>query len=122
MTKKKTQKDYQQFKVGDLIEWTSQAGGYNRTKIGIVIKALPIGLAPDDFGGFGGNNLLWKIHRPGKGRNHESYIIALPHPDKPTEFFWPKVGQLTKSKRYLPVILEKRKEKKEVFKPVVKKP
>lgn len=117
MTKKKNQKDYQQFKVGDLIEWTSHAHGFNRTKIGIVIRVLPIGTTPDDFAS---QVELWKIHRPGGYRNHESYIIALPHPDKPTEFFWPRVGHLKKSKRYLPVILEKRKEKKGTFNPNIK--
>lgn len=109
MTKKKTQADYEKFNVGDLIEWRSHAHGNWRTKIGIIMKVIPAQKAirsmPEQKG-------LWKIDCPGAPRNHETYIIALPHPDKPTEFFWPRVGQLKKSKRYLPVILEKRKEKK----------
>lgn len=108
MTKKKTQDNYPKFKVGDLIEWDSQAHGNVRTKIGIVIQVVPVGMTPDHYTD---QETLWKIHRPGSGRNHESYIIALPHPDKPTEFFWPRVKHLTKSRRYLPVILQKRKEK-----------
>lgn len=109
MTRKKTQADYEKFNVGDLIEWRSHAHGFNRTKIGIVVEILPPEFSPRDFED---QTKLWKIDSPGMERNHESYIIALPHPDKPTEFFWPRVGQLKKSKRYLPVILEKRKEKK----------
>lgn len=109
MTKKKTQADYEKFNVGDLIEWRSHAHGNWRTKIGIVMKIIPKQVSPTHFTDQG---TLWKIDSPGAARNHETYIIALPHPDKPTEFFWPRVGQLKKSKRYLPVILEKRKEKK----------
>ena len=115
MTKKKTQADYPQFKVGELLEWGSQAHGNWRTKIGMIIKAIPAGLHPSDFLD---QDELWKIDGPGQRRNHESYIVAIPHADKPTEFFWPKVGVLAKAKRYFPTVLEKRKETKGTFKPV----
>ena len=113
MTKKKTQKDYLQFQVGDLVEWYSHAHGNWRTKIGVVIQRIPAGNTPEMYLD---QETLWRIDGCGEARNHESYIIAIPHPDKPTEFFWPKVGGLNQSKRYLPVILEKRKEKKGTFK------
>ena len=114
MTKKKTQKDYLQYQIGDLVEWTSHANGYYRTKIGVVVQRVPVGYTPDNYV----DQSFWKIEGCGEPRNHESYIIALSHPDKPTEFFWPKVVHLSKSKRYLPIVLEKRKEKKPaLFKP-----
>lgn len=112
MTKKKTQADYPKFQVGNLIEWRSQAHGNWRTKIGVVMQVIPAGSPPNRFID---QHKLWKIDGPGEPRNHESYIIAIPHPDKPTEFFWPKVGVLTKAKRYLPTVLEKRKEKPGTF-------
>lgn len=115
MTKKKTQADYPQFKVGELLEWDSQAHGNWRTKIGVIIKAIPAGFSPDYYND---QHSLWKIDGLGEPRNHESYIVAIPHADKPTEFFWPKVGVLAKAKRYFPTVLEKRKETKGTFKPV----
>lgn len=115
MTRKKTQDDYPQFKVGELLEWNSQAHGKNRTKIGVIIKAIP---AHTGITYYNDQHTLWKIDGPGAPRNHESYIVAIPHADKPTEFFWPKVGVLAKAKRYFPTVLEKRKETKGTFKPV----
>lgn len=89
------------FKQGDLVEWRSHAHGKWRTKIGIVVSII-------NAGGSLHNNTLWRINNPGMPRDHESYVIALSHPHRPTEFFWPRVSGLKKAKRYMPLVLPKK--------------
>lgn len=97
------------FKLGQMVEWTSQANGHKRTKIGIVVKVVRPGypgeLIHEDF----------RTKSRGK-RDHESYVICVPNPDS-AEFFWPRVSQLASAKRYLPVILAKKQENIAVFAP-----
>lgn len=52
------------FKVGDAVEWTSQAGGFARTKRGEVIEVVPPGRDPTT-----------KIRDRGMYRDHESYVV-----------------------------------------------
>lgn len=97
------------FKLGQMVEWTSQAGGNPRTKIGIVVKIVRAGypgeLIHEDF----------RTKSRGK-RDHESYVICVPNPEG-AEFFWPRVNHLKAATRYLPFLLAKKTENVAVFAP-----
>lgn len=97
------------FSIGQLIEWTSQANGNARTKIGIVVDVLKP-CYPTEW-----VNAKYKTRSHGHARDHESYIICVPSPDG-AEFFWPRVHGLKPATRYFPMVLAK-KEKTELFKP-----
>ena len=73
------------FKEGDLVEWTSQAGGFTKTKIGKVIEVVPKGAEPKT-----------KLRDRGYGRSEESYVV-LGHRkgiEEKDEAYWPRVGLL----------------------------
>ena len=97
--------DHPSFTIGQMVEWTSQARGKERTKIGVVVGVLsahtPLRLLPyfetmriDAWGG--------------SSRNHKSYIIAEVHPHRKPKFYWPRVQYLKKATRYLPVVLNRK--------------
>ena len=69
-------------KVGDVVEWTSQAGGCTRTKRGEIVAVVPARTMPDTS----------KVSRYGGGmaRGHESYLVKVP--GKGT--YWPRVAAL----------------------------
>lgn len=98
-----SKKQLPKFKMGDMVEWTSQANGNPRTKIGVVIKIVRPGfpgkLIHEDYG-----------TKSRGDRDHESYVVCIPSPDG-TEFFWPKVGGLKLAERYMPLILARKAEK-----------
>lgn len=91
------------FKLGQMVEWTSQANGNKRTKIGIVIRVLPAHFP------FQWLNEHYKTKSRGN-RDHESYLVCVPSPDG-AEFFRPRVSQLKAAERYLPLVLAKKSEK-----------
>jgi len=78
------------FKIGDEVEWTSQAGGQTRTKRGKVVEVVP----PDSL------PAIYRVECI-TARDHESYIIravALGRADpKRRSTYWPRVSQLMPS-------------------------
>lgn len=79
-----------QFAVGDKVQWTSQAGGYTKTKTGTVMVVVPAQTSPHE------------VHLPevpctltkGIGmstRLHESYLV---HVQGRRELYWPVVSLL----------------------------
>ena len=76
-------------KLGDKVKWTSQAGGYFRTKHGVVVGIVP-------------NNELPKseyINIPFHGetvcpRLHKSYVVAVRVGRSSQKLYWPRVSQL----------------------------
>ena len=94
----------QTFAIGQMVEWTSQAGGNTRTKIGVVMGILPAGASIRTIPYFNQMN----INTDGFTRKHESYVIAEVHPHRKPKFFWPYTHQLQKAKRYFPVVLNKK--------------
>ena len=108
------------FRVGQLVEWSSQANGQWRTKQGIVIKKIsqgvPLNMYPEQSGG------EWKIRGPGAQRAHESYIVCVPGINGETEYFWPRVHNLKLATRMLPVILAKKNMTLQPTAPSLKKP
>ena len=95
----------QAFSLGQMVEWTSQAGGKERTKIGVVVGVLhahmPLRLLP-----------YYETMRinawSGSSRDHKSYIVAEIHPHRKSKFCWPRVQYLKKAARYLPVVLNRK--------------
>jgi len=83
------------FSIGDVVTWTSKAGGHALEKQGTVIEIVPAGSTPTANLGH---------HAGGSARLHESYIIAVPqktksrtgHAVRPikSKLYWPHVGVL----------------------------
>jgi hypothetical protein len=69
------------FKVGDRVEWTSQAAGVTRTKVGVVEHVV----APREDPGPMSKNRV-----PGMPRDHESYLVRV----KGRGCYWPRVKAL----------------------------
>jgi len=74
------------FNVGDKVKWTSQAGSYEKKKVGEVIEIIQAGSNPQDA-----------LHyQPGWGslpRKEESYIVAVGN-----KFYWPRTVHLRRVK------------------------
>lgn len=75
----------QTFNLGDRVEWTSQAGGYAKTKQGIVDAVVLPGERPDRDR----YAALYKGPGAGFGRNEESYVVLVG-----TRPFWPRTRAL----------------------------
>lgn len=81
------------FKKGDLVTWSSQAGGHARSKIGEVLEVVSPNKMP-----------ILKVKDPGSSRNHESYVVRASYEGANgkvrTTNYWPVVNKLElKSKR-----------------------
>jgi hypothetical protein len=76
------------FQIGDIVIWTSKAGGNTKKKIGVVIEVVPAGQTPTTC-----VNL--------STRRHESYVILVPRKSrarrnkslKPS-IYWPHASLL----------------------------
>jgi hypothetical protein len=77
----------EEFKVGDMVRWTSQAQGSERTKIGVVAEVVPIDARPDPIR----FAALYRNSGCGHGRKHVSYVVEVGGKKKP---YWPVVTRL----------------------------
>ena len=77
------------FKVGDTVEWSSQAQASTTTKRGVVAEVVKAGSRPDRalF------PALYKYVGCGFGRDHESYVVLVGK--KP---YWPRAAALRNTK------------------------
>lgn len=73
-------------KLGDVVVWTSQAGGHSKTKEGTIVAVVPPNGDPRDYIPDG-----LKLDGPGYPRNTESYLIRVRNL---TKLYWPFVGNL----------------------------
>jgi hypothetical protein len=73
------------FKVGDTVEWTSQAQGSTTKKRGVVAEVVAKEQRPDRIK-FAS---LYKHSGCGWGRDHESYVVMVGN--KP---YWPRANAL----------------------------
>lgn len=77
------------FKIGDKVEWTSQAGGSWSTKRGEVIEVVPPRMEP-----------AIRLKGMGYPRDHESYIVRTYEIQrysgvkKESRLYWPRVAAL----------------------------
>ena len=73
------------FRLGDKVQWRSQAGGYTVDKVGVVVAIVPAGADP------------WECLPPGTSgdfgfsRDHESYLVMR---GKRPKLYWPRVTAL----------------------------
>lgn len=76
----------QRFKVGDVVTWTSQAGGSTSTKAGRVAEVVAPNKRPSP-------ELFPALHGYsgcGRGRTHESYVVLVG-----TKPYWPHAKLLS---------------------------
>lgn len=77
------------FEVGDEVEWTSQAGGNTKTKVGVIAEAVPAKGYPD-------RDRFLSLHKGsgiGMARDHVSYVVLVKN--KP---YWPVAKRLSRTK------------------------
>ena len=79
------------FRAGEKVEWTSQAGGYTKTKTGVILVVVPAGVCPKKHA----NSLelvnVLPPQYPGCPRDHETYLVQL---GRRTRLYWPLVRNL----------------------------
>lgn len=76
------------FRVGDTVKWTSQAGGFTKTKQGTVVAVVPAKCAPRTCVPEG----PFKVDKCcGAPRDHESYLVRI---GKRINLNWPVVTNL----------------------------
>jgi len=87
------------FKVGDIIEWTSQAGGHTKAKRGTVVAVLPsMEDAYERLKLVGVNTLLANVHA-GRKSFFPRYLVEVKRSDKAKvrHFYAPLVKTMNKS-------------------------
>jgi hypothetical protein len=73
------------FKVGDCVQWRSQANASPKVKVGIVVSVVPSGKRPDRVLFLD----LYKGPGCGFGRNEVSYVVRVKN-----KHYWPRVSHL----------------------------
>lgn len=91
-------------KLGDKVEWESQANGSTTLKVGFVLQVVPArqkpdipakGLVFDNEDGFRAEFTWPRDLAAGFRRNHESYLICVPQGQKAKQrLYWPRVKHL----------------------------
>lgn len=81
------------FKIGDQVEWSSQAQGSETTKQGRIVAVVSAGDRPnrDNF------EDLYKGPGCGFGRDHESYVVRVvagKTGNAKPKHYWPRVSAL----------------------------
>ncbi len=72
------------FNFGDVVHWTSQSGGYTKTKCGVISCAIAAGARPGAPEG---------VKKPGSSRKALSYVVRVGE-----KYYWPKVEYLKPGK------------------------
>jgi hypothetical protein len=78
---------YREFKVGDVLWWTSQSAGVTKTKHGPVVAIVPARVNTDDALRAAG--VRGHVHNAGSHRDHKSYVIRCEG-----RLYWPYVSKL----------------------------
>ncbi len=77
--------------LGKTVEWSSQSGGFAKTKSGTVVEVVAVGKYPD-------RERFADLYRgPGVGthRKMESYVVAVKTGKTAIRHYWPRPGGLT---------------------------
>jgi hypothetical protein len=84
-----------ELKVGDKVQWASQAAGYTKAKEGVVALVVPPSLNPC--------NVIRdtevshvSCQFDGMARNHESYLVLVTGVKGGKKLYWPRVSSLQK--------------------------
>lgn len=81
------------YQVGDPVTWTSQAGGVQKTKSGIVVAVVAAKTLPE-------RSLfpqLYKNSGIGMSRDHESYVVRVKMGVSATRDYWPRANALSRA-------------------------
>lgn len=95
---------HQKFKKGDIVEWESQSGGWEKKKKGTIIQVVEVGDNPLSYANERFLESLYKFKSNtlgyGMPRDHESYLVLVPGatPKQLPSIYWPRVVKLKKSK------------------------
>ncbi|MDF6270000.1 hypothetical protein NLO40_08760 [Escherichia coli] len=85
-------KQVKRFKEDDEVIWSSQAGGSEKVKIGLVVEVIPAGSSVKK------SRFAIFLDAPGMARSEESYIVCVgPKPGsraKP-KYYWPRTSALS---------------------------
>lgn len=83
-----------EFKVGDKVEWFSSY----KEKEGEIIAVIPKGVEPlRIINKIAMERNLNVCYGGGRERDHESYVVLVPHPGKGMgSLYWPRVSALQK--------------------------
>ena len=65
--------------IGDTVSWTSQAGGFSKTKTGVIVEAIPPHYSPD---------AKYNLHTISK-RSSTSYVVKVGN-----KYYWPHRSKL----------------------------
>lgn len=76
-----------ELKLGDVVEWSSQAQGHSKSKQGVVVAIVPPGQRPDRDQFID----LYKGPGVGFGRKHVSYVIRVGR----SKHYWPFANKLS---------------------------
>jgi hypothetical protein len=87
------------FKIGQTVEWTSQANGTTKTKRGEIVAILPERECPrmlEIFGADYHSRYRSLVDARSLSRHEESYIVAVPGKTKRVRprLYWPRVSAL----------------------------
>lgn len=76
------------FDIGEEVQWTSQAGGVSKTKVGVIAQVVQAKAYPDRMG-FPG---LYKNSGIGMHRDHDSYVVLVNG-----KAYWPVAKRLSRT-------------------------
>ena len=80
-------------KIGDKVSWESQAQGYNKKKVGVVVGVIPAGEQVAVYLDAALANIGSTIQKDyGGARLHESYLVVVSG-----KVYWPRVCKLVKA-------------------------
>ena len=78
--------------IGDEVTWGSQAGGYTKEKMGIIVAIVPAGVGVvDAYPEIRTGGSAWG---GGISRNHQSYVVKVGK-----KLYWPLVNHLQRTNR-----------------------
>ena len=80
-------------KIGDEVEWSSQAGGFETTKRGVVKAVIPPKEVPRVFA-FDVEPDVGKWMFDGRPRWEESYLVLVTGSRGSRKLYWPRVKHL----------------------------
>lgn len=87
------------FKIGDKVEWASQASSYEKRKTGEIVKVVNPGINPRTLLGADEKYSDLRLMFDGWTRDHESYLVAV-RSGKTIKskmvVYWPRVKNLKK--------------------------
>ena len=83
----------EEFEVGAIVEWTSQAAGSPKTKVGEIVAVVKAKHSPNRIvRNCPDLNKLTFHWGGGMDRDHESYLVRVDHgPKRLASLYWPRV-------------------------------